>query len=114
MSSRKVCNRAFAGAALPTLEGFYKMYEEAGCFNLPERPAELLPKTTYKEIRENLFKNAKSRTDIFDYIHCARELHSVLEYVRTSTQLNPKNLLDKIRNAMTRIEELGAKEMLAY
>lgn len=110
MSSRKVCERASSGAALPTVREFYDMYGSARCFNLPERPHKLLPKETYERVRE-MFEDAKSRTDIFDFRHCMRELHSVLEYVRISERISASELDEKIKNAISRIEDLGKKEI---
>lgn len=111
MSSRKVCDRASSCAALPTVWEFYEMYENARCFNVPERAHKLLPDKTYNDIRK-IFAHAKSRTDIFDFRHCMRELHSVLEYVRISEKISAGDLMDKVRKAISRIESLSKKEIL--
>jgi len=112
MSSRKVCERAFSCAALPTVKDFYTMYGEARCFNLPQRDSELLPDTTYKEVSDTLFQHAKSRAEIFDYRHCTREFLSVLEYVRTVRNSSPKDLGKRVDDAIKRIEALGDQEIL--
>jgi len=111
MSSRKVCERAFSGAALPTVEEFYEMYGNARCFNLPDRPHKLLPDKTYKEMKK-MFADARTRTDIFDFRHCMRELHSVLEYVRVSERISAHELRKAIDNAILRIKDLGNKQVL--
>jgi hypothetical protein len=113
MSSRKVYDRAFSCAALPTMNEFYEMYGDAGCFNLTERDPKLLPDKTYNSMR-SLFEGARSRTDIFDYRHCMRELHSILEYVRQIRELKPKKLMKRIDAAIERIETLGGKQILVF
>jgi hypothetical protein len=112
LSKQKVCDQAFACASLPTVEAFYEMYGDSGCFNLPDRESKLLPKKTYNDLRKMLFENGRSRNEVFDYQHCIRELHCVFEYVRTSTTVTPRDLIERIVQAIKRIEALEKKEML--
>lgn len=86
MSSDRVCERAFANAAIPTVEAFYKQYGDSRCFNLPERKDIVLPNWSYNRLRRTFFTHAKSRSQVFDYHHCMREFHSVLEYVHSIGQ----------------------------
>lgn len=86
MSSEKVYQRAAANAALPSVEAFYKLYGDTNCFNVPQRADNLLPDMSYAEIRRQFFGTAQSRSQIFDFHHCMRELHSVLEYIRLESQ----------------------------
>ena len=112
MGSQKVCDRAFMRAGVPTVVDFYEMYGKTRCFNVPGRAREMLPSTTYTELRELLFPTAKSRSDIFDYHHSIRELHCIIEYVHTCDEITPAELLAKIRDALDRITMLDGKEML--
>lgn len=89
MSSRKISERAFCGAELPTANLFYKLYNDVHCFNIPNINPGYLPDKTFREIREMLFRDAKSRTQIFDYRHTMREFHSVLEFVHHRKHLDP-------------------------
>ena len=63
-------------AALPTVEAFYERYADLPCLRLPERQDVSLPRLTYKELRDRVFSVARSRTTIFDFRHCMRELHT--------------------------------------
>jgi hypothetical protein len=112
MGSQKVCDRASMRASIPTLVDFYEMYGKTRCFNIPGRAREMLPSTTYTELRELLFPTAKARSDIFDYHHSIRELHCIIEYVHTCDEISPEDLLAKIRDALNRITNLESKEML--
>lgn len=112
MSSRKIADRAFACASVPTVEEFYAMYGDARCLNIPERYDLGQPNLTFSDLRERFFKHAKSRTQMFDYRHCMREIHGVLEYVRVSGGVSPKDLAARILYAMRRIEALRDKEVL--
>jgi len=91
MSSQKINERADACAALPTVEDFYTLYGESKCINLPQRTKESMPGITYKQMREKFFKYAKSRSQIFDYQHCIRELHSLYKF----TQMLAMNGIEK-------------------
>jgi hypothetical protein len=80
MSSRKIPERAFSMADLPTVEKFYKLYGDVKCFNSHRMPSERLPSVTFNDMRSGYFKNAKSRTQIFDYRHTMRELAAVIRF----------------------------------
>ena len=81
MSSRNIADRAEKCAHVPTTEAFYSMYGKNRCINIPERTdGEKLPNITYNELRNTLFKHAKSRSQIFDFHHYMREIHAVLKY----------------------------------
>ena len=98
MSSDRVCERAFANAGVPTVEAFYERYGDSRCFNLPERKDIALPNWTYNRLRKTLFRHAKSRSQVFDYHHCMREFHSILEYVHfisRESRSQMKEVLDK-------------------
>lgn len=79
MSSSKICDRAFRNAALPTVEKFYDRYGKASCLNVPDRDITTIPTWTFNQIHDNIFPFANSRNQIFDYRHCMREIHAVLE-----------------------------------
>jgi hypothetical protein len=125
MNSDHICERAFANAAVPTVEAFYESYGKTPCFNLPERKDITLPDWTYNRLRENLFKHAKSRSQIYDYHHCMRELHAVLEYVHSCGKTTrrglkkdsldqdiQKELYEKLRKAFETIEGFIAKPFM--
>jgi len=114
MSCQKVCTRAFSCAALPTTEEFYALYKDAKAVNLPERDKKLIPSKTYKEIRDDFFKTAQSRSCIFDYSHSILELHTVLEYVRVTRDVSVDKLLGKIKTAIEKIEELNERGLLGH
>lgn len=106
MSSTSICERASRGAAVPTVEEFYKRYKHIPCLTFPERN-DIKPLTfTYNDLRQRIFKCARSRSSIFDYRHCMREIHSVL----TITQQNPlipiKDLAAHVLDALERIASL--------
>lgn len=124
MSSDRVCERAFSNAAVPTVEAFYERYGDSLCFNQPKRKDIELPNWTYNRLRNTLFIHAKSRSQIFDYHHCMRELHSVLEFVHFSErdpgqknkeQLSEKFekiLFEKLQAAFTNIENFKNEAFL--
>ena len=114
MSSRRICERAFSCAALPTVELFYEteMYGGIGCFNIPERRDIGLPEMTFAELRKRLFMSAGTRTRIFDYRHCMRYLHAILEHVHDFPALGPEGMGEEILKALEKIEGLGKTEIL--
>lgn len=83
MSSQKVCERAHACAALPTVERFYKLYGKGQCFRFPERTEIRVPKTSFNEVYAKFFTIARYRSRIFDYRHCMRKVHALLEHIRS-------------------------------
>ncbi|MCB9501650.1 MAG: hypothetical protein H6696_06900 [Deferribacteres bacterium] len=124
MSSDRVCERASANAAVPTLDLFYDQYGDTCCFNHPERKDIKLPETTYNQLRTDYFKHAKSRSQIYDYHHCMREFHAVLEFIHFAerfpkpnkdTTLDPnfqKELFAKLNTALDNIEGFGNRHFL--
>jgi len=112
MSSQKIADRAFACASVPTVEEFYTMYGDTRCLNIPERRDLGQPNLTFSNLRERFFGNAKSRTQVFDYRHCMREIHGVLEFVHVSGGVSSVDLAVKILDAMRRIRALRDKEVL--
>ena len=112
-SSRKVCERAFSCAALPTVEEFYSFYGDIECFNIPKRRDVSLPKITFSEVREYFFRTAKTRTEVFDYRHCMRHLHAILEMVHDFPErMSAQRLGQEVVAAVARIEELGTRGIL--
>ena len=112
-SSRKVCERAFSCAALPTVEEFYSFYGDIECFNIPKRRDVSLPKTTFSEVREYFFRTAKTRTQVFDYRHCMRHLHAILEMVHDFPErMTAQRLGQEVFAAVDRIEDLGMRGIL--
>ena len=110
MSSRKICDRAFSCAALPTVEKFYEMYGDAGCFNLPERDPRLLPRRTFTSMRSSSWMQSPERIYLISVIVC--ELHSVVEYIRASVDITPKELYKRVKDATDGIEARGKQGML--
>lgn len=81
MSSRNIADRAVKCANIPTTEEFYNLYGKNRCIDIPNRKDNnRLPDLTYNQLRSMLFKNAKSRSQIFDFRHYMREIHAVLKY----------------------------------
>ncbi len=126
MNSDSICERAFASATVPTVDAFYELYGHNRCFNVPDQKEKLIPKTTFNQLKQNYFRNAKSRSQIFDYHHCIRELHSVLEFTRQAKYDNnnnnnkkwdlsyefKNNLTVKIKDALIKIIEFSDKNFL--
>jgi RecA/RadA recombinase len=120
MGSQKVCERAFQCAAVPTVDAFYELYGDSRCLNLAERryySPDMLPDTTFTELKETYFKDARSRSRIFDYEHCMLEFHSLFQFVKVLARdkLPDWRKLDgKIDAAFDRIRTLGEKRLLVY
>lgn len=121
MSAQKITERAFQCAAVPTVQEFYNMYGGARCMNLPDSDVKQ-PEKNWEQFKEDFFTGTKSRTAIFDYRHCMREIHAVLEWIRTAaleTGANPTPFVpsdNAIRNriiaALRNIEGLRNKPVL--
>ena len=97
MSSQKIRDRALECASLPTVEEFYTLYGDQNCFNLPERVQQnpdLLPRYSYNDLRRDLFVNAKSRSEIFDYERCMLEFHSLIRQIEQLARSG----IDDLRN----------------
>jgi RecA/RadA recombinase len=127
MSSHKIVDRAFSNANLPTTEQFYTLYKNANCFNINERSDIKMPTTTYQELRNKYFSHARSRSQVFDYRHCMREIHSVLKFteqiaLRNKSDNNPTKLPGyilndihhQLKNALKAIESFKNKGILNY
>jgi hypothetical protein len=115
LSSHKICERAEMGAAVPTVEEFYKLFGNSRCFDFPERSDLELPRLTYKEFREKFFRIAKSRSNIFDYRHCMREIYAVLKEVHANPKTfgNQRNeLAERIQAVINEIKRLAQQDVL--
>ncbi len=118
MSSERICERAFSNSELPTAEAFYKMYKDVSCINIPTVTGIKLPTLTYGELRENYFKHARSRSQVFDYHHCMRELHSVLELIRlgkgSDGRVSVEVIQSHVNDSFKRIKEFISKAFLMH
>ncbi len=114
MGSNAICERAARCAALPTVEEFYTRYADVPCIRMPEREDISVPTLTYQELRDRIFKVARSRRAIFDYRHCMREIHSVLTHVQHNPNLAVNQLGKQVLEAVDRIHALQYQEMLSH
>ena len=114
MNSLKVYERATSGAALPTVECFYNDYGTLPCISTGERTNLLLSKMTYGQLREQIFKVARTRNRIFDYRHCARDLHSLLAKVQISPGPTKQNLAQEMDAVLKRIKEHRYDSMMIH
>ncbi|MDQ1255919.1 MAG: hypothetical protein QG656_513 [Candidatus Hydrogenedentes bacterium] len=116
MSSQKIAERAFRGAAIPTVEEFYAMYGKTQCMDILNRAGDIvLPSETWDDFRTMFLAGVRSRTAVFDYRHCLREIHAVIEYVRKVAGPNSPtqaDLKEQISQALNRIQDLGKKQVL--
>jgi hypothetical protein len=119
MSSHKVCSRAEACAAIPTVEFFYDLHGDAPCVDIPGRHGLELPRTTWNELRRRFFRGARTRHRIFDYRHTMAEVHALLQYVRHNAReaqgaLLPRtnDIRDKLMQTLTRICRLNGRRIL--
>jgi hypothetical protein len=114
MSSQKIAERAARGAAVPTVEEFYEIYGRSRAVYVPERSNLCeLPTETWNEFRGMFLKGAKSRTSVFDYRHCIRELHGVMELVRVGRPTDAE-LEAAIKKAKCRINDLAKQLVLGH
>lgn len=102
MSSRKITERAFAGAELPLLEPFYQNYSDCICFGTDK---------TYNEIRELFAKTALSRAKFTDYRKVARILAGTIRAVVTNPQIDINQLL---KDAFGRIRRSRTDAVAIY
>lgn len=114
MSSQKVSERALKCAALPTVEEFYRLYENVGCFRFPERSDIILPRITFGQIREDYLRVARSRSDVFDYRHCMRSLHGLIEQIHHSPKIEVNVLGELLLKVMSDINGLRDRELLLH
>jgi hypothetical protein len=105
MSSQKVCEMASEHAIIPTVESFYRNYGDQPCIDIASRNVPQLPQLTFSELRETYFADARSRSQIFDYRHCMREIHSILEYIRHSPSKAEKDLSKRVLRSLLTIRD---------
>jgi hypothetical protein len=108
MTSRRVRDRAFSCAGLPTVDKFYETYGNIRCFNIPERPDIELPAITFNGVRKRFFR-ARTRIQIFDYRHCMPGFHSMLEQLHDFPDTTDDELTKLIDDAIRKTEKLGDK-----
>ena len=92
MTSRKITERANAGAGLPTVRRFYETAGEQICYGT---------NLTFNEIRKTFFQDARSRIDFDNYIKVARVFSGAIKAVASNPKANVRQLLER---AMTEIE----------
>lgn len=80
MNSNNITERAFSAAELPTVEFFYKLHGDTNCFNMEHVKSKHLPHKTFKQLRNIYFRDAKSRTQIFDFRHTITELGAIFQF----------------------------------
>lgn len=114
MSSYKIRERAFRNAALPTVDKFYDRYKNARCLDMPERHDLTLPTISYGELREQVFKDAKSRSQMFDFTHCMAVFHSLLEYIQGSPDKVLPSLGDEVDGVVRKIKEFRNSPILHH
>jgi hypothetical protein len=85
MASMKVCERAFKGACIPTVETFYELYGNTPCLRADWRPEISLPSMSFNDLRSKYFKHARTRHSIHDLRRFAKALHAKVESVRLQT-----------------------------
>jgi len=112
MSAQKVCERAFECAALPTTDEFYLRYRKRRAFEVPRRPTASLPDFRFGDFYDKIFPFAKSRSSIFDYRHCMRMLHSLMETVSSKPSLQPDQIGVKLLETFESIEALRNKPLM--
>jgi hypothetical protein len=117
MSSSKVSARALSGAALPSVEEFYKIYRSDPCVHLPERSGDFqMPTTTYGDVKEKYFPIARTRSAIFDYRHVMLEIHGfVVELVyNRHDRKSPEQVSESLNEVFKRINALSERELLLH
>ncbi|MCP5524082.1 MAG: hypothetical protein H7A46_21300 [Verrucomicrobiales bacterium] len=114
MSSQKITERALRCAALPTVNAFYEIYKDSACLSLPERADLSLPRMTYGELRQRIFRRARSRADLFDYRHCMRELHGLLERLLNTPDTPASGVGQELIATLGRIKQFEDRELLLH
>jgi hypothetical protein len=113
MSSHKISDRALRGAALPTVEAFYEKYGNRPCMRL-SRPGITMPRMTYAQLRAEVFSVAKARSEVFDYRHCMRELHGLLEFIISTPEASAEELGKILVATLQSIQRLRDRELLLH
>ena len=116
MGSIKVISRAFSGVCVPTVTDFYKMFGDIPCVHLPKRTDIALPALTYDEFRKTFFDHAKTRNDIYDFMHCANIIHGQVEFLRRTKypeeKVKNKDLVRRCERIINDIESLYDESIL--
>jgi len=116
MGSIKVISRAFSGACVPTVTEFYNMFPDIPCVHLPKRTDIALPALTYKEFRKTFFTHARTRNDIYDFMHCAKILHGQVEFLRRTKypeeKVKNEDLIKRCEDIIKKIESLYDEPIL--
>ncbi|MHC4205016.1 MAG: RAD55 family ATPase [Planctomycetota bacterium] len=116
MGSIKVISRAFSGACVPTVTDFYDMFGDNPCVHLPKRTDIALPTLTYDEFRKKFFAHAKTRNDIYDFMHCAKILYGQVEFLRRTKypeeQVKNEDLVRRCERIIDKIESLYDESIL--
>jgi hypothetical protein len=116
MSSQKISDRALRCAAIPTVSAFYKLYPNANCMRFPERTDLKIEPISFKDFHERFVKKAKPRTTIFDYRHCMRILHGLLEgmHAKIEEADDVSKLGIRLVEALEAIHDLRNRQMLLH
>jgi KaiC/GvpD/RAD55 family RecA-like ATPase len=127
MGALKVRERGLRGAALPTVRQFYEVYAQEPCIPIDLRDEITPPRMTFKQLRNSYLETAGSDTHtgrgalaifrqaIFDYRHCAAEIHAGLLATRnqlTPGQMDPqlnRRLAERALHTIKRIQDLRDK-----
>ena len=116
MGSIKVISRAFSGVCVPTVTDFYNMFGDIPCVHLPKRTDIALPALTYDEFRKTFFAHAKTRNDIYDFMHCAKIFHGQVEFLRRTKypeeKVKNKDLVRRCERIIDNIESLYDEPIL--
>ncbi len=114
MSSHRICERAFNAAAIPTVTAFYDEYGHIPCLEMPERKDVTINAPTYRELRDRVFKNARSRNSVFDYRHCMRDLHALVVRVQKNPAEVKPHLGEEVLRLLKRIGEHVRRETMIH
>ena len=116
MSSYKICDSAFRGASIPTVQTFFDTYGGAACLQLPVAQGRMkLPSLTFEQLKDDYMRTAKSRSrDVFDYRHCMRELHSVIIKVLTDRGIEDADLAKAVNDAIERVKDLRHRTLMFH
>jgi hypothetical protein len=116
MGSIKVISRAFSGACVPTVTAFYDMFGDNPCVHLPVRTDVTMPGLTYNDFRDKFFKYARTRNDIYDFMHCAKIFYGQVEFLRRTKYAEEKvkneDLIKRCDKIIKNIESLYNEPIL--
>jgi hypothetical protein len=116
MGSIKVISRAFSGACVPTVTAFYDMFGDNPCVHLPMRTDVTMPGLTYNDFCDKFFKYARTRNDIYDFMHCAKIFYGQVEFLRRTKYAEEKvkneDLIKRCRRIIDNIESLYNEPIL--